>query len=217
MDLYHYHRRTLTSPRTFTSCTAHKEGFNLLAGQYAASYLGPYQAGWHGRLAAVEKERKTPWRWWRQQQFFGKRRGLFNAIGSGMNYLFGVATSDQISGLRESVRDLSDKQQRIINQLSQFTFVLNHTYDEIHTNRHQINLLSEKLRPFTATVRRDFGHVLQQVKLLSSRVNFEVLVSQLESISHRFVRSYEAWLHRRENLELGKLSESLLPPQFYVK
>ena len=59
----------------------------------------------------------------------------------------------------------------------------------------------------------DFGYILQQIKLLSNRVNFEVLISQMEDVSRTYVCSHEAWLHRRKNMELGKLSESLLPPQ----
>ena len=177
-----------------------------------ASYTRPYQADWHLRLNAIEKEYKTPQRWWRRQQTSRKRRGLINAVGSVMNYLFGVATSDQIDDFRDTIRDLSENQKRIVNQLDRFTSVLNHTYDEIQVNRNQINLLTQKLRQLSEVVHHGLSHILQQVKLLSIRVNFEVLISQLEDISHRYVRSHEAWLHRRESLELGKLSENLLPP-----
>lgn len=53
---------------------------------------------------------------------------------------------------------------------------------------------------------------MQQVKLLTIRVNLEAFISQLETASHKYVRTHEAWLHRRENLEMGKLTENLLPP-----
>ena len=108
---------------------------------------------------------------------------------------------------------MSTNQRRLINYFDQFTSVLNYTYDEIHANRYQLPLLNGKLRQFAATVHHDYDYTLQQIKLLSNRVNFEVLISQMEDVSRTYVRSHEAWLHRRKNLELGKVSESLLPPQ----
>lgn len=189
-----------------------RNAINFLKGD-AAAYLQPYQADWHTRLRDIDKECATPQRWWRRrQETTRKRRGLINAIGSAMNYLFGVATDDQLDDLRDTIRELASNQQRLVNQFDQFTSVLNHTYDEIQANRHQINLISHKLRQLSAILHRDLSHVLQQVKLLALRVNFEVVISQLESISHTYVRSHEAWLHRRENLELGRLTENLLPP-----
>ena len=48
---------------------------------------------------------------------------------------------------------------------------------------------------------------------MTTRTDFETAISQLEEVSHKYVRSREAWLHRRENLELGRLTENLLPPE----
>ncbi len=51
----------------------------------AASYLTPYQADWHIRLRTIETECNTPRRWWRRRQPTRRRRGLIDAVGSGLN------------------------------------------------------------------------------------------------------------------------------------
>ena len=179
----------------------------------AATYLSPYQPDWHIRLQTIESECRTPHRWWRRQQQSRTRRGLINAVGLTMNYLFGTATADQVNGLRETVQELVDSQQRILTRFDQFTSILNHTYDEIQMNREQIALLNGKLSKLAIAVHTDLSVILQNVKLLTTRVDFETIISQLEDVSHTYVRSHEGWLHRRENLELGRLTENLLPTE----
>lgn len=193
-----------------------KDAISSLRGA-PAEYMKPYEANWQARLDGIIRECETPRRWWRRQPSLRKRRGLINVVGSAMNYLFGVATGEQVEDLHETIVSLTDNQQRIVNQLDRFTSILNHTYDEIQANRDQINALSEKLQKLAESVHQTFGRLYEQIQLLSSRVNFEVLISQFEVISHRYVRSHEAWLSRKENLELGKLTESLLPPQVLLE
>ena len=197
-DLFKLVQRTRTS-------------INLFRGDLAA-YTRPYQANWHVRLREIEKECETPHRWWRRQDGARRRRGLIDGIGSALNYLFGVATDDQIGQIQETIRDMSENQKRIVNYIDQFTSVLNHTYDEIQANRNQINVLNQKLRDLASVMRSDMSTLQTNLDWLSTRITFETIISQLEDVSHRYVRSYEAWLHRKENLEAGRLTENLLPP-----
>lgn len=111
----------------------------------AAQRLEPYQKGWRSRLATVVRECTTPRRWWRQNKQSRMRRGLVNAVGSAMNYLFGTATADQLDSIRDTVRVMAERQQRIYNDMQQFTTVLNHTFDEIQINRRHLNALSSRL------------------------------------------------------------------------
>ena len=67
-----------------------------------------------------------------------------------------------------------------------------------------------------ALLLRDVNSRLRGLKLRSEmlvkRSEMEILISRLEDITRQFVRSHEAWLHRKENLEAGRLTENLLPP-----
>lgn len=103
-------------------------------------------------------------------------------------------------------------QSRIVTQLAQFTTIVNHTYDEVQANRDQINLISGGILNLTQYIDGHLSQIGQQFQYISQRIDVEVLLTQIEAIGNRYVRAHEAWLHRKENLEAGRLTENILPP-----
>ena len=45
------------------------------------------------------------------------------------------------------------------------------------------------------------------------RMDIELVLQELEAVTHDFVRSHEAFHHRKENLEAGRLTENILSPE----
>ena len=140
------------------------------------------------------------------------RRGLIDAIGHGLHFLFGTATDDDVEDIQKLVENLAANQSRIFNQMAQFTTIINHTYDKIQANRDRINLITKRMTSALQDIDGQLRGLELKSHTLEKKFEFEVLVSCLEDVAHRFVRSHEAWLHRKENLEAGRLTENLLPP-----
>lgn len=164
--------------------------------------------GWLDRLHLIEQECITPHQWWAS----AKTRGLINVVGGALHYLFGTATDDDIKDVKKMLNQLQRNQGRLVNQVYQFTTILNHTYDEIQATHTQLNRITENLRHFTHRLNVYLKNVVSQIRNLNLKVDMEFMISQLEAISHRYVRSHEAFIHRKENLETGLLTEHLLPP-----
>ncbi len=178
--------------------------------------LGKYANGWHQRLREVERICGSPRRWWRTMSKMSSstqtRRGLFNAFGHAFSFLFGTATESEIRDIQKVVSSLASNQSRIMHSISQFTTIVNHTYDEIQINRNQLNLITSTLHRMRTSWNDALSSLARQLQLQTIRMDIEQILTQLEAAAQRFVRSHEAWLHRKENLEAGRLTENILPP-----
>lgn len=173
--------------------------------------INSWVPNWKTRLRRVLTECSEPRRWWRTQNS-RQRRGLLDIVGQGMSFLFGTATDADLDDVRRLVSKLATNQSRIFNQLAQYTTVINHTYDEIQMNRDQINQIASRMATLMQDVDKRIRGLELQAQTLDKRFEMEVLLSRLEDISHRYVRAHEAWIRRKENLEAGRLTESILPP-----
>lgn len=178
----------------------------------------PWLPSWMQRLKMLYKQCFTPRRWWRvsseqsKELLYRPRRGLIDVVGEGMKFLFGSATSRDIDQIRRLVANLTATQQRILTQVEQFTTIINHTYDEIQVNRDQINIISQNLHNLSAWAYDALQGMNARIKLMDFRIQVEFLLAQFEDVGRRYISSHEAWLHRKENLEAGRLTENLLPP-----
>lgn len=119
--------------------------------------LSQWTAGWTSRLLAVRDQCTNPRRWWLPpNQQLRTRRGLVNAVGHALNFLFGTATEEEVADVHHLVNQLQVKQERIVTLLSQFSTVINHTYDEIQTNRDQLNRINWHLSALTHDINQRF-------------------------------------------------------------
>ncbi len=178
--------------------------------------LDPYTPNWIIRLRAARDAVSSPRRWWRASapslRRTRKPRGLFDAVGHGFKFLFGTSTEDEVDDIRRVVSTLAAKQSRLFSVMDQFTTIINHTYDEIQTNRNQINLLSTGLQQLSRNLGDQMTHALHRIRVQEARTDVEVLLTQIEDATRRYITAHEAFIHRKENLEAGRLTENILPP-----
>ncbi len=92
------------------------------------------------------------------------------------------------------MRQQQDNQARIVNELDQFTMIVNHTYDEIQANRDQINFIGRTLTNLTGALDREINQLSARLAQMDMRTDVEMLVSQIEKSGDQFVRTHEAWL-----------------------
>ncbi len=172
------------------------------------------------RLKGMEKAIQSPRRWWRTMRNnrnqegpdLRVRRGLVDAVGHAFKFLFGSATDDEVQDIKRVVGLLAQKQDRMLSLMSEFTTVINHTYDEIQTNRNQLNSVRTTLYNLSRRLDSDLSSIVKRIRIQERRTNIEFLLNELDKITQRFVHAHEAFLHRKENLEAGRLTENILPP-----
>ena len=185
--------------------------------------FGNYVKIWRRRLQVVTESLRNPHPWWRYAKedttykdkrllSTRRRRGLINIIGKGLSFLFGVSTEDEVKDIHKSINELAVNQQKISHDIDKFSSILNHTYDEIIANRKAINHLASNLENFQLSVNdalHTLGSAISQVQFFQQA---ELLVSEIERFSQQFLQQHNHWHSRKESLELGRLSEHLLPP-----
>ena len=176
--------------------------------------LAQWERNWNQRLGMVKRQCENPdgWRTTDVTLQRRQRRGLLDILGIGAHYLFGLATDREVHAVHALVDRLARDQQRIVSELAEFTTVVNHSLTEIQTNRRQINIITWHLTALANAVKQSISHLDEELRLQQERTDVELLVSELERAAHRYEQSYGIWERRKENLEAGRLTENLLPP-----
>lgn len=200
---------TLDEPQPPVGVTDHINSLLALAGKTRLSMWTP---GWKSRLNTVQRQCTSPRRWWLHQKTRTKR-GLLNIVGKASKFLFGTATDDDLRDVHRLVNQLQERQNRLVTVVSEFTTVVNHTYDEIQANRDQLNRIIWHLSALAHAINQRFETLTIELQVQRQRADFEMLVQEIERIGDRYEQSHLAWLHRKENLETGRLTENLLPPE----
>ena len=54
--------------------------------------------------------------------------------------------------------------------------------------------------------------IAEQVNIWTLRQDIKILISHLEDMTRNFLASHDHWIHRKENVEAGQLTEHILPP-----
>ena len=89
--------------------------------------------------------------------------------------------------------------------------VVNHTFDEMNKTR-QLKVVKEfsnKGLTYTNTAL----HLLQRwTNAFNVCHQWDSIMDQLESLTDYFLDNHQAWKTRRGNVEIGRLTESILPP-----
>lgn len=200
---------TLDEPQPPVGLTTRVNDLRSLIGQ--ANQLSRWHREWFNRLDVITSQCSTPRRWWLHQHP-RQRRGLLDVVGKASNFLFGTATEGEIADIHTLIHNLKDTQQRIISDISGFTTVINHTYDEIQTNRDHLNSITIRLSSLTYDIQTKVQTFHDQLRLQFRRNEIEFMINELERVATRYEQAHLAWVRRKEHLEAGRLTESLLPP-----
>ena len=164
---------------------------NLMAKLQRVPVLDRYNPHWLARLREIHTSLTTPHRWHRKQMRPQKNnrtpRGLIDAVGHSFKFLFGTATQDQVKDIQNLVQTFAQRQSRMINMVQQFTTVLNHTYDEINTNRHEINMLITSLHNLTSPSNTAMAWQQRRLWIREHRTDIETTLYELDTIAHKYV------------------------------
>ena len=125
-----------------------------------------------------------------------------HAVYHAFRFLFGTATDDEVAieNIKYAVYALAESQGCMVTLMKKFTTVVNFTYNEIQANCNQINRLTAHVQSLTAQLNSELSFLHQCLWVQERRMDIEFVL-----------QSHEAFLHRKENLEAGRLTENILP------
>lgn len=144
------------------------------------------------------------------------KRGLFDFIGDVSNKLFGTATQSELNEIRKMIVHSRSQQQDIVHFVNTLSTVVNKTYTEVSANRIQINQVQRALSVLEEKLDR-----VMKLQLLSQKnfdevytvLHLEQVCTALEAFQRHYYRMYDRYLRQRASLEIGRLTEELLPPK----
>lgn len=143
------------------------------------------------------------------------KRGLFDFLGDISNKLFGTARQAEVDEIRQMILHTRSQQIDVVHFVDSLATVVNKTYAEVNANRLQINHVE---RAFTA-LETKLDRVMR-LQLLARKdmeevytvLHLEQVCTALEAFQRHYYRVYDRYLRQRASLEIGRLTEELLPP-----
>ena len=95
--------------------------------------------------------------------------------------------------------------------------LINQNAVNLKKTNEQLLFLDEQFHNFTQLTNQRIEESRRAINFMSIRHNTEVVISHIEHICRDFLADHDFWLHRKESLELGRLTEALLPPPSPLK
>ena len=143
-----------------------------------------------------------------------QKRGLFNFIGSFSHSLFGLATDDQIADCQESIAEVSQVNKRVSHSVSRLLTVVNQSIDHINSNSEHISQLHDYVVEVEGTAEKFHALVKQEIDFLHSLafyVRLTSVVNNMQTVYESWLRQVDLFNRQRAELELGYLTEEMLP------
>jgi hypothetical protein len=165
------------------------------------------QAQWDQRIQGL-KQRMVPSR-------IRNRRGILDFVGGALNFLFGTATEDQVKECQTYIQKLHHRQERVVHLTEKLITVVNQTYEEVRKNRQQITQLWTYLSHVSATISKlteAVTSITGRLDNVETRLELDSYLGALEAIHRDWTRLLDKYISERASLELGWLTESILPP-----
>ena len=148
------------------------------------------------------------------------RRGLLNFVGIISNKLFGTATEAQVEECRRLLITASASNRKISHLFIKLTSVVNQTYDQVQENRNHLIKLENYVGQAADTVNKIVSKLQSQQEKISAMIGHSYIgqiVAVIESQHNQWLRQMDKYQRQRASLDLGWLTEEVLPFLNYRK
>ena len=140
-----------------------------------------------------------------------ERRGLFDGVGWGLNFLFGTGMESSYENLESMVDNLNLQVDVVDHREQQFASFVNVSRHVISENRNEINTLNKHLENITDVIRqlqtvianKDMRTAMEE-KITYYLTLYHVLAADFEKRAGQFA-------HRRTVLQMGHITSDILP------
>ena len=176
------------------------------------SYSRTTRNVWEQRIRDIEATMTPP-----SQMLPNTRieRGLFNFVKEIGATLFGTATEDQVTQLKHHITKTQRTNSRILHTTNKLISVVNQTRAEVSLNRQHLVAVEQFAKELYAEL-ETHRHVLDgfvgSLIVLEESTQIDRILSALESVHNLWLRESDRYQRQRASLELGQLTEEILPP-----
>jgi hypothetical protein len=136
-----------------------------------------------------------------------KKRGFIDIVGTGLHHLFGLATDDDIRGVKAAILDTRRTTQHLVHFVERFKTVIDHALKQQSLDRQRIREMSAVI----ATIR---NMTLENYRRQAIADEYVIAVERTTYLTHisAEIDFQELQLQRlMQDLEAGRLTEHLLP------
>ena len=137
-------------------------------------------------------------------------------VGNALSFLFGVASDDDLGGIRRAIKTLDLNQQKIQHVVKKSLSFLKVSHSQVVQNRQRINKLNEGIRKLFE-VMNDYSQTFnQKVDRIELFLNYFMQVQSIVDNTKEImleILNYMEDLHLQINLlSMGKLSSNTVNP-----
>ena len=183
----------------------------VLAKLYAMSPVpAAVRQEWEQRIKDIELSMSP------QRSRARTKRGLFDIIGKVSTLLFGTANEDQVKECRRYIEKARSMSRQISHAVTDLVTVVNQSHHELVRNRKHLRAVEDyvtQLKSEVDQIARDTSVQEERIRRIRENMRIAQYLDALESIHNLWLRSHDRYVRQRASLELGWLTEEILPPE----
>ena len=142
------------------------------------------------------------------------RRGLFNFLGEVSNKLFGTATEKQVRDCELIIEQFREENKKVVHVTNELVSIVNQSHNQITENRKHIREIENYLARIALFVERQQATLNQhtvEINDLDIQIQIDRTINSLTSVHNFWLRKEDQYRRQRAALDLGHLTEDLLP------
>ena len=149
-----------------------------------------------------------------------RRRGLLNIVGEISSKLFGTATQSEVEECERHINSAMKLESQIVHTTNDLITVVNQTHSEVRRNMQHIRDMEHYMgKLYTETTR--LGKIASgnngRITELQDDARVDRILAALGSVQYLWQRQCDRYQRQRASLELGWLTEEILPLQDLVQ
>ena len=142
------------------------------------------------------------------------RRGLINFIGVLSNKLFGTATEDEVSETRKQIESVGKQNKRVVNVVKDLMTIVNQTHEHSKQVNQHIESLEHYVLKVAIEIQKSQNTTEEQnarYDVLDATLKTDRALALIEATHNMWLRQLDTYNRQRAALELGYLTEDILP------
>ncbi len=142
------------------------------------------------------------------------KRALFDGVGQGLKWLFGVATNSDLMAINDQVESLTRTQEDVVHLMSRQASLVNETLWEVRQNTLILSNLSQAMAHLDTHMMQLFGDAEH---LYRTSINGITLFLSVENVFNDIDVVLRDWEFQLSELDigLGVLASGRLPPTIF--
>lgn len=143
-----------------------------------------------------------------------QKRALLGFLGPILHSILGVVSDSEMQAYSSALVSLRGEQKEIVHRQNDFLSILNHTQMRVRQNTENLNGVIKVLNSTTKLVNELYRQMVlgKEVSVKHGfTLQLEVLFGHVETMINMYMEDSNRYLHQYASLELGRLTEELLP------